>query len=200
MTGRGVRASLVALLLTGGAIALAGCQPPEAAHDAAQAASAKAAPVDTAGPTSASHNDARPLPPAVEATYRRLLQLGETGKDWEMAALADKTPGFRSNDGGMSHRAYWNLKLRTGDWPMEHMRQTLLEPHARLETSEGPIYVWPSVAALAPVDITPADVREMDRIAGPGAADAMLAGERWPGYVLGIAEDGRWLFFYSGAG
>jgi len=28
----------------------------------------------------------------------------------------------------------------------------------------------------------------------------MLAGERWPGYVLGIAEDGTWLFFYSGSG
>lgn len=178
------------VLLAGAAIGLAACEPPPR----------EAAAVTSAEPPLPEDDEPQVLPPAVEATVRRLRRLGETGKDWEMAALAEKTPGFRSNDGGMSHRAYWNLKLRTGDWPMEHLRLVLLERFTRIETAKGAIYVWPSVAALAPIDITPRDAREMDRIAGEGAADAMRAGERWPGYVLGIAEDGTWLFFYSGSG
>ena len=36
--------------------------------------------------------------------------------------------------------------------------------------------------------------------AGEGQAQAIRAGESWPGYVLGIAEDGTWLYFVSGAG
>lgn len=190
MTLAAARFCMIALVAAGALAGLAGCQPPVTAEVGAPDPVAR--PATDAGP--------QVLPPAVEATVRKLQQLGETGKDWEMAALAEQTPGFRSNDGGMSHRAYWNLKLRTGDWPMEHLRLVLLERFARLDTAKGPIYVWPDVAALAPIDITPRAAREMDRMAGEGTAERMRSGERWPGYVLGIAEDGTWLFFYSGSG
>jgi hypothetical protein len=172
-------------------LALAACEPPDAAE---------ARPVSAPETISAPDFIPPPLPPAVQATASKLMQIGETGGYRDMADLADKTPNFRSNDGGVSHKAYWYLKLRTGDWPMEHMRLALSEPPARLDTAQGPIYVWPWVAALAPIDITSEAAREMDRMAGEGAADAMRSGQRWPGYVLGIAEDGTWLFFYSGSG
>jgi hypothetical protein len=55
--------------------------------------------------------------------------------------------------------------------------------------------------ATLPVDqITPAIAREMDRLLGEGQADAIRNGLAWPGYVLGVAEVGTWLYFVSGAG
>ena len=140
------------------------------------------------------------LPPAVDATVKTLLKLAEEGGYRDMAKLADQTPGFRSNNAGMSHKDYWYLKLRAGDWPMAHMQQVLEQDHAVVEAAEGRVFIWPALA-LVPLDqITPARAREIDALLGPGQAEAVRAGTPWPGYVLGIREDGTWLYFVSGAG
>ena len=69
-----------------------------------------------------------------------------------------------------------------------------------VEAAGGRVYIWPALA-LVPLDqITPARAREIDALLGPGQADAVRAGTPWPGYVLGITEDGPWLYFVSGAG
>lgn len=140
------------------------------------------------------------LPDAVSSTVRRLREIAATGSYRDMARLAGEAPGFRSNVAGMSHQDYWYLKLRTGDWPMAQLERLLDYPYAVSETEHGRVYVWPRLATLRRGQITPAVARDIDRLVGEGAAAAMKAGEPWPGYVLGIAEDGTWLYFVSGAG
>lgn len=67
-----------------------------------------------------------PLPEAVEATIKKLREIGAHGSYREMARFADATPGFRSNSGSMAHKDYWYLKMRTGDWPMAQMEAAWL--------------------------------------------------------------------------
>lgn len=144
-----------------------------------------------------------PLPERVEATVRHLMEIGETGSHRDMARLADRTPGFRSNAGGMSHSEYWYLKLRTGDWPMAQMQKTLRYRPAVLQSEPqrgGRMYVWPWMATLTPDDMTPPAIREVDALLGEGHGEAMRRGGLWQGYMLGVSEDGVWRFFVSGAG
>lgn len=141
-----------------------------------------------------------PLPPAVAATVAQLREIGANGSYRDMAKLADLTPHFRSNNAEMGHRDYWYLKMRTGDWPMAQMERLLGFRHAVRPSERGNIYIWPRLATVAPDEITPGIAREIDRMLGEGQAEAIRNGEVWPGYVLGIAEDGTWLYFVSGAG
>ncbi len=141
-----------------------------------------------------------PLPEPVQATVIQLRQISATGGYRDMARLADATPGFRSNAGDMSHQDYWYLKLRTGDWPMAHVGEVLSQPYGVTPTAHGNVYVWPSFATLPGEAITPADARAIDALIGEGQADLIRNGGKWPGYVLGIAEDGTWLYFISGEG
>jgi hypothetical protein len=141
-----------------------------------------------------------PLPDAVAATVARLREVAATGSYRDLARMASETPDFRSNAGGMSHQDYWYLKLRTGDWPMAQVERLLSYRHAVTETPRGKVYVWPWLATLSGEEITPVAGREIDRMLGEGQAEALRAGEIWPGYVLGIAEDGTWLYFVSGSG
>jgi len=177
-------AVIAAVLLSGG------CEPPPAQEVAA------VVPVEAPETPLA----AKPMPPAVMATVARLREIGASGSYRDMAKLADQTPDFRSNAAGMSHRDYWYLKLRTGDWPMAQMERLLALPHAVRPSDIGDIYIWPALATLEPDDITPAAARDIDRLLGEGQAEAIRNGDVWPGYVLGIAEDGVWLYFVSGAG
>jgi hypothetical protein len=174
---------LLALCLVG----LAACDPPPATQTAA---------ADVQTPPGRA-----PLPPAVATTVRTLLKLADEGGYRDMAKLADQTPNFRSNNAGMSHKDYWYLKLRAGDWPMAHMQKVLAQDYAVVEGADGGrIYIWPALALLPPSEITPAKAREIDAILGAGQAASLRKGAPWPGYVLGIAEDGTWLYFVSGAG
>src|SRR5690242_7104046 len=66
-----------------------------------------------------------PLPPAVAATIKQLHDIATTGGVHDLAKLASATPDFRSNNAGLSHLEYWNLKLRTGDWPMAQIDKLL---------------------------------------------------------------------------
>lgn len=166
---------------------LAACDPPPDASSSG-AATAEAAAIKAA------------LPPAVEATVAKLLKLAEVGGYRDMATLADQTPGFRSNNAGMSHKEYWYLKLRAGDWPMAHLQKTLAQDYSAVEAVDGRVFIWPALALLPLDQITPAKAREIDALLGAGQADAIRAGAPWSGYVLGIAEDGTWLYFVSGAG
>lgn len=141
-----------------------------------------------------------PLPDAVLATVRQLRDISAHGSYRDMARLASATPGFRSNAGDMSHRDYWYLKLRTGDWPMAHVGTLLAQPYGVTQAERGKVYVWPRLATLKGEAITPADARAIDDLLGEGQAEAIRAGAPWPGYVLGIAEDGTWLYFVSREG
>lgn len=141
-----------------------------------------------------------PLPDAVAATVARLREVAATGSYRDLARLASETPDFRSNAAGMTHQDYWYLKLRTGDWPMAQVERLLSYRYALTETPRGKVYVWPWLATLKGEEITPVAGREIDRMLGEGQADALRQGDVWPGYVLGIAEDGAWLYFVSGSG
>lgn len=141
-----------------------------------------------------------PLPDPVVATVARLREVAATGSYRDLARLASETPNFRSNAAGMTHQDYWYLKLRTGDWPMAQVERVLAYRFGTKQTANGKVYVWPWLAALAPDEITPAAARDIDRLLGAGQAEALRKGEIWPGYVLGIAEDGTWLYFVSGTG
>lgn len=141
-----------------------------------------------------------PLPDAVAATVARLRKVAATGSYRDLARMAAETPDFRSNAAGMTHQEYWYLKLRTGDWPMAQVERVLAHRYAINETARGKVYVWPWLAMLPGEEITPSAAREIDALFGAGQADALRKGEIWPGYVLGIAEDGTWLYFVSGSG
>jgi hypothetical protein len=141
-----------------------------------------------------------PLPDAVVETVQKLREIAETGSYRDMAKLADATPGFRSNNARMSHRDYWYLKMRAGDWPMAQAEKLLGYRYAVAETSGGKVFIWPWMATLKPSAITPAAERDIARLLGEGQADVLRRGAVWPGYVLGIAEDGTWLYFISGSG
>ncbi|HVY89768.1 MAG TPA: hypothetical protein VG942_12920 [Hyphomonadaceae bacterium] len=141
-----------------------------------------------------------PLPPQVAATVRQLHQIARSGGVRDLAKLADATPGFRSNNAGLDHLEYWNLKLRTGDWPMAQVEKLLSYRFTVHDSSQGKVYIWPWMALLKPSEITPAAAREIDKLLGTGAADDLRKGGVWPGYVLGIREDGLWLYFVSGSG
>ena len=183
-----IRAIPVQLLAAGCcAFALSACDAP-AAH-APLGAAIVAAPAM-----------AEPLPDPVAATVARLRDVAATGSYRDLARLASETPNFRSNAAGMTHQDYWYLKLRTGDWPMAQVERVLAYRFGTTQTANGKVYVWPWLAALAPGEITPAAARDIDRLLGAGQAEALRNGEIWPGYVLGIAEDGTWLYFVSGTG
>lgn len=141
-----------------------------------------------------------PLPDAVAATIARLREISATGSYRDMARLAEETPGFRSNAAGIRHEDYWYLKLRLGDWPMAQVGKVLAYSYAVRDTPQGRVFIWPRMATLPPAEITPAVARDIDELLGEGKAAAIKAGEPWTGYVLGIAEDGTWLYFLSGAG
>lgn len=141
-----------------------------------------------------------PLPEAVAETVRKLREIAEDGTYRDMAKLADATPGFWSNNARMSHRDYWYLKMRAGDWPMAQAGKLLDYRYAVAETSAGKVFIWPWAATLKPSDITPAAERDIALLLGEGQAEALRRGGIWPGYVLGIAEDGTWLYFISGSG
>lgn len=141
-----------------------------------------------------------PLPEAVSATVSKLREIAATGSYRDLARLANATPGFRSNNGGMTHQEYWYLKLRTGDWPMAQVEKLLSYQYAVADSPIGKVYIWPWMARLKPDEITPAASRDIDRLLGAGEAEHIRQGKQWPGYVLGIAEDGTWLYFVSGSG
>lgn len=171
---------------------LAACEPPA---PPASIGAAEAVPVIVPPPPVADT-----LPDAVQHTIALLKDISANGTYRDMAELADATPGFRSNNAGMSHRDYWYLKLRTGDWPMEHVGRVLAQPHAVRPTEQGKVYVWPKLATVRGASITPLEARAIDALLGEGQAAAIRDGAPWPGYVLGIAEDGTWLYFVSGEG
>jgi hypothetical protein len=141
-----------------------------------------------------------PLPDAVAETVRKLKQIAASGTYRDMAALADATPGFRSNNANMTHKDYWYLKMRSGDWPMAQADKLLGYRYAVADTSMGKVYIWPWMARLKPEQITPVAERDISRLLGEGQAEVLRRGGVWPGYVLGIAEDGTWLYFVSGSG
>lgn len=140
------------------------------------------------------------LPEPVAATVARLREIAASGTYRDFARLADQTPGFRSNTAGMSHADYWYLKMRTGDWPMAQAETVLGYRHAVADSARGKVYIWPWMAMLEPGEITPQAERDIARLLGAGQADELRQGGVWPGYVLGIAEDGTWLYFVSGSG
>ncbi len=140
------------------------------------------------------------FPPAVSARIEQLRAIASTGSYRDMARLAEQTPGFRSNDAGWRHAEYWRLKLRAGDWPMAQMQRVLSYPAARVRRDGRIFYVWPYMAELSPRMLTRTAARDIEDLLGPGQAAAIAGGAPWPGYVLGVGEDGTWLFFVSGAG
>ncbi len=168
-------------------VAFAACDPPEtpAAETAVQ---------DEAAVSGGA------LPDDVARTVRHLRDIARSGGYRELAQFASETPDFRSNNAGLSDREYWSLKERTGDFPAEQVGRVLSYPHAVADTPQGKVYIWPALAMLKADEITPADARDIDRLLGQGQADELRNGATWPGYVLGIREDGRWLYFVSGAG
>lgn len=156
------------------------------------------------GPVGAAVVDApqkrEPLSDAVQKTVAELQRIARDGTYRDLARLADQTPDFRSNNAGMTHADYWYLKMRTGDWPMAQAAKLLDYKFTIASSDQGKVYIWPWMATLKPEEITPAAAQEIDGLLGKGQAAQLKTGAIWPGYVLGIREDGRWLYFVSGSG
>ena len=108
----------------------------------------------------------------------KLKQIAASGTYRDMAALADATPGFRSNNANMTHKDYWYLKMRSGDWPMAQADKLLGYRYAVADTSVGKVYIWPWMARLKPEQITPVAERDISR----------LLGETLPAPVLSLQQ------------
>src|SRR5262245_52386230 len=89
-----------------------------------------------------------PLPAPVAATVRELQAIARTGGVHDLAKLAEATPDFRSNNAGLGHLEYWNLKLRTGDWPMAQIDKLLAYRFTVADSAQGKVYIWPWMALL----------------------------------------------------
>ena len=168
-------------------VVLAACDPPET--PAAKAPSRDE--IIAGGET---------LPDPVARTVHHLRDIAQNGGYRELARFAGETPDFRSNNAGLSDREYWSLKERTGDFPAEQVGRVLSYPYTIVSTPQGRVYIWPALAMVRGSEITPAEARDIDRLLGQGQADELRRGAVWPGYVLGIREDGQWLYFVSGSG
>lgn len=136
----------------------------------------------------------------VRDTVAVLEDIVVNGTYRDMARLASQYAEFRSNDGGMTHREYWYLKYRTGDWPMAHMGKVLAFDATIESGSEGNQFVWPYMATLTPGEITPKARRDCVALLGEDGAQQFVRTGIWPGYRLGIRDDGTWVYFFSGTG
>ena len=168
-------------------LVLAGCNPPAESEVTAGA---------SLPPTPASPR----LPAPVRALVDQLKDMAGRGDYRALAKLAAAQPGFRSNDGGMTPRDYWRLKVSAGDDPTKQLVQLLKEPPAIVDGVGGRSYVWPALATLRPDEVTPAIAGQIDRHLGAGQGVAFQRGAPWSGYSLAIGEDGAWLWFTAGAG
>lgn len=140
------------------------------------------------------------LPDAVQAMVNQLAIVA-TQRDWRaMARLAAAHANFRSNDGGMSARDYWRLKVSAGDDPTVQLGRLLIGSPAVVGSGPNRVYVWPALAALKPAAVTPQVERRIDALLGAGKGAAFKRGVPWPGYSLGIRADGAWLWFITGEG
>jgi hypothetical protein len=140
------------------------------------------------------------MPGPVRAMVDQLKQLADEGDYRGLAKLADRQPGFRSNDGGMATRDYWRLKVSAGDDPTRQLARLLAEPPAVVDGADGRRYVWPALSTLRPADVTPVIAERIDDLLGAGQGAAFRAGWAWSGYSLAIREDGVWLWFINGNG
>lgn len=141
-----------------------------------------------------------PLPSEVAKTVDLLKRTAGQGSYRDLARLANMTRDFRSNNGGMSHTEYWDLKQRTGDFPAIQIEKVLAYPHTVADSAQGRVFIWPYMAMLKPEEISTTAAREIERLLGEEQAEEVRNGAMWPGYVLGIREDGLWLYFVSGSG
>ena len=177
----------IALFVCVAGLGLAGCNPPPASEAPAGA---------SLPPTPASPR----LPAPVRALVDQLKDMAGRGDYRGLAKLAAAQPDFRSNDGGMTPRDYWRLKVSAGDDPSKQLVQLLREPPAIVDGVAGRSYVWPALATLRPADVTPTIAGQIDRLLGAGQGASFQRGAPWSGYSLAIREDGAWLWFTAGAG
>jgi hypothetical protein len=136
--------------------------------------------------------------PAPVATTRAAIVGASVGKDFDaLGALIDPTRFSYNFSDGHDPIPEW----RADPGILDTITKILGMPFATRHSGTGDVYVWPS---FADADLTTLTAAERTLVGSIGVTrkdvETMIASGGYTGPRLGIASDGRWLFYADGPG
>jgi hypothetical protein len=170
-----------------------------------QALSATAFPLRAGEGTAAEaripHLEPQPGLPDAVAAKRQAIFVAAAGGDLDaLAALADpRTFTFSFGADADPARSWRAVERAGGEGPRDVIPALLNASYGTLESGAGTIYVWPSAAAVRDPSLLSEAQRDELRALGYSEREIRVVGDGGlSGWRLGIAEDGRWIFFVAG--
>jgi hypothetical protein len=163
--------------------------------------------------TSTDHVDQPDLTPRAADVRQRILDAARSGDYEQLRPLIGDGFSFSFGDGGgeMGNHsptadraiAFWQ---QDGTRPLEIMRALLEMPYTTQPLDGGRVYIWPGIFTW-----TPDQLSHLDELA-PEWRSALellypdfdrqlrswIEGGGYLGWRIGIADDGRWMFFVAG--
>lgn len=143
------------------------------------------------------------MPEAVRETRRKLMEAAKSGDLEQLRALMNAQPQPPSVSLGDPGDPIEYLKALSSDADGREILAILLEVlesgFVRVEPG-GPeeLYVWPYFAQLSLETLTPAQLVELFTLLTAADYEDMRSYGSYTFFRVGIAPDGRWLFFLAG--
>ena len=144
------------------------------------------------------------LPEPVRETRRKLLEAARSGDLNQLRALMDAQPEKPAVALGDPGDPIEYLKALSTDAEGREMLAILLEVleagfvHVEPGTSEE-LYVWPYFAQVPLESLTPSQLVELFTLITAADYEDMRSYGSYTFFRVGIAPDGRWLFFLAGS-
>jgi hypothetical protein len=175
--------------------------PPSPAQDSADGQQGSAASVDA--PLPVIMRDAAELPPPVRETRRKLIETAKSGDMEKLRALMLAQPEPPAVSFGDPGDPIDYLKALSADADGREMLAILLEVlesgfvHADAGSADDR-YVWPYFAEYPINAYTPEQLVELFTLVTAADYEDMKSYGAYTFFRVGIAPDGRWMFFLAG--
>lgn len=143
------------------------------------------------------------MPDPVRATRQRLIEAARSGDIERLRALMEEQPERPAVSFGDPGDPIEYLKALSADADGREILAILLEVlesgfvHSESET-EGEVYVWPYFAQYPLTALTPEQLVELFTLLTAADYEDMKSYGAYTFFRVGIAPDGRWLFFLAG--